>query len=37
VKVSRIVDLSRADPYHITTEAGGPLGWTSADSLRVVS
>ncbi len=37
VKVSRIVDLSRADPYHITTEAGSPLGWTSADCLQVVS
>lgn len=36
VKVSRIVDLSRAYPYHITTESGGPLGWTTADSLQVV-
>ena len=35
VKVSRIVDLSRADPYHVTTESGGALGWTSADCLQV--
>lgn len=36
VKVSRIVDLSRADPYHVTTENGGALGWTSADCLQVM-
>ena len=35
VKVSRIVDLSRADPYHVTTENGGALGGTSADCLQV--
>lgn len=36
VKVSRIVDLARADPYHVTTESGAPLGWTDAGSLQVV-
>lgn len=36
VKVSRIVDLARSKPYHVTTESGGPLGWTSADNLQVV-
>lgn len=35
VKVSRIADLTRPDPYHVTTESGGPLGWTSADCLQV--
>lgn len=37
VTVARIVDLSRAFPYHIKLENGGPLGWTAADSLAVVS
>lgn len=37
VKVSRIVDASRPDPYHITTEDGGWLGWTAKESLQVVS
>lgn len=37
VKVSRIVDLSRSKPYHVTTESGGPLGWTAAECLKVVS
>ena len=36
VKVSRIVDLARSNPYHVTTESGGPLGWTSADCLQVI-
>lgn len=36
VKVSRIVDLARSNPYHVTTESGGALGWTSAGSLQVV-
>ena len=37
VKVSRIVDGSRPDPIHITTESGGALGWTTKASLQVVS
>ncbi len=37
VKVSRIVDLARSAPYHVTTESGGALGWTSKENLRVVS
>lgn len=37
VIVSRIVDLSRACPYHITTENGGALGWISGDSLEAVN
>lgn len=36
VKVSRIVDLGRAYPYHITTESGGWLGWIKRDALQVV-
>ena len=36
VRVSRIVDKSRAYPYHITTLSGGPLGWIKAGSLQVV-
>lgn len=37
VTVSRIVDLSRAYPYHVVNTAGGALGWVSAASLQVVS
>lgn len=37
VKVSRIVDKSRACPYHITTESGGALGWINEGGLQVVS
>lgn len=37
VKVSRIVDGSRPDPIHITTESGGALGWTTKSSLQVVT
>ena len=37
VKVSRIVDGSRPDPIHITTESGGALGWTAKASLQVVT
>ena len=37
VLVSRIVDGSRPDPIHITTESGGALGWTTKASLQVVS
>lgn len=37
VIISRIVDLSRACPYHITTENGGALGWISGDSLETVN
>lgn len=37
VLVSRIVDLSRAYPYHITNLSGGALGWVTAASLQVVS
>lgn len=37
VKVSRIVDKSRAYPYHITTESGGALGWINADGLQIVT
>lgn len=36
VKVSRIVDLSRSNPYHVTTESGGPLGWAAAETLQVI-
>lgn len=37
VKVSRMVDPSRAYPIHITTESGGALGWIKKESLQVVS
>lgn len=37
VIVSRIVDGSRPDCIHITTEDGSPLGWISKSSLQVVS
>ena len=37
VVVSRIVDLSRAYPYHVTNLSGGALGWVTAASLQVVS
>lgn len=37
VKVSRIVDGSRAYPVHVTTESGGALGWMKKDALQVVS
>lgn len=37
VLVSRIVDGSRPDPIHITTESGGALGWTAKASLQVVT
>lgn len=39
VKVSRMVtsDPARAQPIHITTEAGGALGWTTKANLQVVS
>ena len=37
VKVSRIVDQTRAYPYHITTESGGALGWIKKEALQVVS
>ncbi|MBM6887865.1 hypothetical protein [Pseudoflavonifractor phocaeensis] len=37
VLVSRIVDLSRAYPYHVTNLSGGALGWVTAASLQVVS
>lgn len=37
VKVSRIVDLGRSYPYHITTESGGALGWIKGESLQVIS
>nr|DAD70860.1 MAG TPA: tail assembly protein [Siphoviridae sp. ctvok7] len=37
VKVSRMVDAARAYPVHITTEAGGALGWIKKESLQVVS
>lgn len=36
VKVSRMVDASRAYPVHVTTPAGGPLGWMKADALQAV-
>lgn len=36
VRISRIVDLSRPNPYHVTTESGGALGWASADTLQVI-
>lgn len=36
VKVSRIVDKSRSNPYHVTTETGGALGWTAGKNLQVV-
>lgn len=37
VVVSRIVDQSRACPFHITTESGGALGWIAQSGLQVVS
>lgn len=38
VKVSRIIsDASRPQPIHVTTEAGGALGWTVKANLQVVS
>lgn len=37
VVVSRIVDATRAYPVHVTTEAGGALGWMKKDALKVVS
>ena len=37
VVVSRIVDATRAYPVHVTTEAGGALGWMKKDALQVVS
>lgn len=37
VVVSRIVDASRAYPYHVTTESGGPLGWMTRSALQVTS
>lgn len=36
VVVSRIVDAARPYPYHVTTEAGGPLGWMRKSALQVV-
>lgn len=36
VKVSRVVDGARPCPIHITTTAGGPLGWVKAAQLEVV-
>ena len=35
--VSRIVDGSRAYPYHICREDGGALGWVKLDQLQVIS
>lgn len=35
VVVSRIVDETRAYPYHITTESGGILGWINKSALEV--
>lgn len=37
VVVSRIVDESRPDCVHITTESGGALGWIPKSALQVVS
>ena len=37
VVVSRIVDKTRAYPYHVTDESGGPLGWMKGEALQVVS
>lgn len=37
VLVSRIVDAARAYPVHITTETGGALGWTKAESLQAAA
>ena len=37
VVVSRIVDLSRPCPYHVTGEDGGALGWMAAASLQAVN
>ena len=35
VVVSRIVDETRPDCVHITTESGSPLGWVSKSALQV--
>lgn len=35
VVVSRIVDVTRAYPYHVTTESGGILGWMKKEALQV--
>ena len=37
LKVSRIVDGTRAYPIHVTTLDGGPLGWMKKEALQVVS
>lgn len=37
VVVSRIVDAARAYPVHVTTQAGGTLGWMKKEALQVVS
>lgn len=37
VVISRMVDATRAYPVHVTTEAGGALGWMKKDALQVVS
>lgn len=37
VSVSRIVDLTRAYPYHVVSASGGALGWVAGASLQVVS
>lgn len=37
VVVSRMVDPARAAPIHVTTTAGGPLGWMAKSSLQVVT
>ena len=37
VRISRMVDRTRAYPVHVTTPAGGPLGWMKADALQVVN
>lgn len=37
VVVSRIVDADRAYPVHVTTQAGGALGWMKKEALQVVS
>ena len=36
VVVSRMVDASRAYPVHVTTQAGGALGWMKKEALTVV-
>lgn len=37
VLVSRIVDATRAYPYHVTTEIGGALGWMQQSALQVTT